>query len=65
MVVRGSMQFVDEVILAEDYQTGTAVQDSISSKTVCEDLEVRLGNGGKCLKRNVSAGMVTFSCQLA
>ena len=50
----GSMPLVDEVILAEDYLTGTAVLDSISSRTICEDLEVLWGNVGKGLKRKVS-----------
>ena len=64
MSARRSMPLVSEAILAEDYQTGIAVLDSISNRTICEDLEVRCGNGGKGLKQKVSAGVVTFSCQL-
>ena len=41
---------MDEVIIAEDYQTGTDVLDSISNRTICEDQEVHSGNGGKGLK---------------
>ena len=54
MGARWSMPLVDKVILAEDYQTGTAVLDSISNRAICEDLEVRWGNGGNGLKRKVS-----------
>ena len=54
MGAHGSMPLVDEVILAVDYQTGTVVLDSISNRTICEDLEVCWGNGGKGLKLNVS-----------
>ena len=59
-----NMPLMDEVILAEDYLAGTAVLNSILNRTICEDLEVHWGNGGKGSKRKVSAGMVTFSCQL-
>ena len=61
MGAHGSMPLFDEVILAEDYQTGTAILDSISNRTICEDLEVRRGNGGKRLRQNLSAEMVTLS----
>ena len=44
---------MDVVILTEDYQTGTVVLDSTSSRTMCEDLEVRLGDGGKGLMQKV------------
>ena len=54
MGARGSMPLVDEVIIMEDYQTGTAVLDSISNRTICEILEVRRGGGGKGLKYKVS-----------
>ena len=54
MGARWSMPLIDEVILAEDYQTGTAVLDSISYRIICVDLVVSLGNGGKGLKRKVS-----------
>ena len=62
----GSMPLVDKPLmdLAEDYQTGTSILDSISNRTVCENVEVRWGNGGKDFKRKVSAGMVMFSCLL-
>ena len=61
----GSMPLVDEVILAEDYQTGTAILYSISNRTICEDLEVRWWDEGKGTKRmDIPAGMVTFSSQL-
>ena len=43
MGARGNMPRVDEVILTEDYQTGTADIDSTSSRTICDDLEVRWG----------------------
>ena len=54
MGARGSILLVDMVILAEVYQAGTVVHDSITNLTICEDLEVRWGNGGKGLKRMVS-----------
>ena len=38
------MPLDDEVIMAEEYQTGTAVQDYIYNRTISKDLEVRLGN---------------------
>ena len=50
----GSMPLVDEVTLVEDYQTGTTVLDSILNRTICDDLEVRWGNGGKALREKVS-----------
>ena len=40
---RGSMPLVEEVILTEDYQTGTAGHDCTSNRTICEDLDVRWG----------------------
>ena len=49
-----SMPLVGEVILTDDYQTGTTVLDSTSSRTICEDLEVCCGNAAKGLKRKVS-----------
>ena len=51
---RWSMPLVDEVILSEDYEIGTTILDCISNRTICEDLEVRLGNGGIGLKRKFS-----------
>ena len=51
---RRSMLLVDEVILTEDYHAGTTVFDSISNRTICEELEVCWVNGGKGLKRGVS-----------
>ena len=54
MGAHGSMPHVDEIILAEDYQTGTAVLDSFSNRTICEDLEVRWEDGGKGMKKKVS-----------
>ena len=54
MGAHGSMPLVDKVILAEDYQTGTAVLDTTANRTICEEVEVRWGNGGKGLKRKVS-----------
>ena len=45
---------MDEVILAEVYQTGTAVLDFMLNRTICDDLELRLGNGVKGLKQKVS-----------
>ena len=54
MGARGSMPLVDKVILAEDYQTGIAVLDSMSNRTICEDLEVRWWNGGNGLKQKFS-----------
>ena len=53
MGARGGMSLMDDVILAEDYQTGTAIIDFVSNRTICEDLVVRWGNGGKGLKRKV------------
>ena len=50
----GSMPLVDEVISTEDYQTGSTVLDSTSNRTICEDLEVRWGNGVNGLKGKVS-----------
>ena len=46
----GSMPFVDEVIMTKDYQTGTNILYSASNRTICEDLEVLLGDGQKSLK---------------
>ena len=43
MGARGSMPLVDNVILAEDYQIGTAALDSISNRTVCVDLVISWG----------------------
>ena len=54
MGARGSMPLVGEVILAEDYQTGTAVLDSVLNRTIGEDVEVRWGSGCKLLKQKVS-----------
>ena len=54
MGARRRMPLVDEAIMEEDYQTGDADLDSISNRTMYEDLEVRWGNGGKGLKQNVS-----------
>ena len=54
MGAHGSMPLMDEVILAEDNQSGTVVLDSILNRTICDDLEVRWGNGGKGSKLNVS-----------
>ena len=50
MGARGSMPIMDEVILAEDYQTGTAILDSSLNQAICEDVVVRWGDGGKGLK---------------
>ena len=55
---------MDEVILAEVYQTGTAVLYSTSNRTIGEGVDVRLRDGGMGLKQMVSAGRVIFSCQL-
>ena len=54
MGASGRMPLMDEVIVAEDYQAGTAVLDCILNRTICEDVEVCWGNGGKGLKRKVS-----------
>ena len=54
MGARGTMPLVDEVIMEEYYQTGTAILDSISNRTICEDLEVQWGNGCNGLKCKVS-----------
>ena len=65
MGVSGSMPLMDEVILTEDYQTGTSVLDSISNRTIFEDLEVTLGEWRHGFgARGLSVVMVTFSCQL-
>ena len=53
MGARWSMPLVDEVNLATDYQTGTTILDSIMNRAICEDLEVRWGNGGNGLKQKV------------
>ena len=45
---------MDEVILTEDYQTGTVVLDSTLNGNIGEDEEVRRGDGGKGLKSKVS-----------
>ena len=45
MDARGRMPLVDEVIMTEDYQTGTAILDSISNQAICKDLDVRWGDG--------------------
>ena len=54
MGARESMPIMDKVFLAENYQTGTAILDSTSNRTICEDLEVCWANGGKGLKQKVS-----------
>ena len=54
MGARGSMPLVDEVILNDDYQTGTTILDSTSNRSICEDLEVHWGGGSKSLKQNLS-----------
>ena len=54
MVAHGSMPLMDEVILAEGYQNGTIFLDSIMNRTICEDLQVIRGNGGKGLKRKIA-----------
>ena len=54
MGARGSMPLMDEVILADDYQTGSDILYSTANRTICEDLEVRWGNGGNGMKRKVS-----------
>ena len=61
MGAHGSMPHGDEVILTEDYNTGTAVLDSTSNQTINEDVEVHWEDGCEGLKQMVSAGMVTFS----
>ena len=43
------MQHENEVILNEDYQTSIVVLDSTAKGTICEDLEVCWGDGGKGL----------------
>ena len=43
MDARLSMLLVDEVILALEYQTGTAIHDSFMNRSICDDLDVRCG----------------------
>ena len=43
-----NMPLMDDDILAEDFQAATAVLDSISNRTICEDFEVRWGNVNWC-----------------